>query len=142
MDDYQCSDGTLIGWQCKCRDIGEQEEEARYCTVTPAESCPVSVNASSLAITWIMTRYIGWIGEHIFWTTNVPANSYVEYGLTTSYGFTAGYTASPASPTTQHGTNALEEARQRDTTYHFRIIAEDTKGNKVISNDYTFTLSP
>ena len=142
MDDYQCSDGTLIKWQCKCRDIGEQSEEARYCIVTPAESCSASVNASPLAITWIMTRYIGWIGEHIFWTTNVPANSYVEYGPTTSYGFTAGYTASPVSPTTQHGTNALEEARQRDTTYHFRIVAQDAKGNKFISQDYTFTTSP
>ncbi|MEK7499694.1 MAG: hypothetical protein AAB649_03750, partial [Patescibacteria group bacterium] len=139
INDYQCSDGTLIKWQCKCRDIGEQSEEARYCTVTPAEFCSTSVNASPLAITWIMTRYIGWIGEHIFWTTNAPANSYVEYGPTISYGFTAGFTVSPASPTTQHGTNALEDARQRGATYHFRIIAEDTKGNKIVSDDYTFT---
>ena len=62
-----------------------------------------------------------------------------EYGPITSYSFTAGFTASPVSPTTQHGTNALEAARQRDTTYHFRIIAEDTKGNKIVSDDYTFT---
>ncbi len=142
MEDYKCSDGTLIKWQCKCRDIGEQSEEARYCIVTPAEFCSASVSASPLAITWIMTRYIGWIGEHIFWTTNAPANSYVEYGLTTSYGFTAGFTVSPASPTTQHGTNALGEARQRNATYHFRIVAEDAQGHKIVSQDYTFTMGP
>jgi len=145
MKDYKCPGGTLVKWQCDCTAQADGEE-TRLCSVKPAESCPGLGSVTSLTITEITVRHLLWmtkewtIVDHIFWTTNVPANSYIEYGLTTSYGFTAGYTASPASPTTQHGTNGLpEEDRQRNTTYHFRIIAEDTKGNKIVSDDYTFT---
>ena len=141
MKDYKCPGGTLVKWQCDCTAEADGEE-TRLCSVKPSESCPTS--AAPLTITGIDVRHLLWmtkewtIVDHIFWTTNVPANSYIEYGLTTSYGFTAGYTASPTSPTTQHGTNGLPDL-QRNTTYHFRIIAEDAQGNKIVSDDYTFT---
>ena len=145
MKDYKCPGGTLVKWQCDCTAHADGEE-TRLCSVKPVSSCPGLSSATSLTITEITVRHLLWmtkewtIVDHIFWTTNVPPNSYTEYGLTTSYGFTAGYTTSPASPTTQHGTNGLpEEDRQRNTTYHFRIVAEDTNGNKIVSDDYTFT---
>ncbi len=143
MKDYKCPSGTLVKWQCECTAEADGEE-TRLCSVKPVSSCIGLGSATSLTITEITVRHLLWmtkewtIVDHIFWTTNVPANSYIEYGLTTSYGFTAGYTASPASPTTQHGTDGLADL-QRNTTYHFRIIAEDAQGHKIVSDDYTFT---
>ena len=143
MKDYKCPSGNTVKWQCECTAHADGEE-TRLCSVKPASSCPGLGSATSLTITEITVRHLLWmtkewtIVDHIFWKTNVPANSYVEYGLTTPYGFTAGYTASPSTPTTEHGTNALPDL-QRNTTYHFRIVAEGTKGNKIVSDDYTFT---
>ena len=141
MKDYKCLGGTLVKWQCKCTAEADGEE-TRLCSVKPAESCPTG--AAPLTITGIDVRHLLWmtkewtIVDHIFWKTNALANSYVEYGPTISYGFTAGFTASPSMPTTEHGTNALPDL-QRNTTYHFRIIAEDVQGHKIVSDDYTFT---
>lgn len=143
MKDYKCPSGTLVKWKCECTAHADGEE-TRLCSVKPAPSCPGLGSATSLTITEITVRHLLWmtkewtIVDHIFWATNQPANSYIEYGPTTSYGFTAGYTASPSTPTTEHGTDGLPEL-QRNTSYHFRIIAEDTKGNKIVSDDYTFT---
>ncbi len=153
MKDYKCPGGTLVKWQCDCTAQADGEE-SRLCSVKPAESCPAG--AAPLTITGIDVRHLLWmtkewtIVDHIFWTTNIPAYSYIEYGPTISYGFTAGFTASPSAPTTEHGsapttehgTNGLYLSNlqlQRNTTYHFRIIAEDAQDNKIISDDYTFT---
>ncbi|MEK7212758.1 MAG: DUF5667 domain-containing protein [Patescibacteria group bacterium] len=139
MKDYKCSSGTLVKWQCKCTAEADGEE-TRLCSVKPASSCPGLGSATSLTITSIDVRHLLWmtkewtIVDHIFWTTNIPATSYVEYGPTTSYGFTT----SPESPTTQHVAQGIPSL-ERNTIYHFRIIAEDTQGNKIISDDYTFT---
>ena len=143
LKDYKCADGTLLKWQCTCS-MSEDGEEGWNCNVNPPGSCPAGVASLTISNLWV--RYMLWILKeptaivHHFWKTNVPANSYIEYGPTASYGFTTGYTASPAAPTTDHGTNSFPERAQRNTTYHFRIVAEDINGNKVISDDYTFTV--
>ncbi len=137
MKDYKCPGGTLVKWQCKCTAEADGEE-TRLCSVKPAESCPAG--AATLTITSIDVRHLLWmtkewtIVDHIFWTTNIPATSYVEYGPTTSYGFTT----PPESPTTQHVAQGIPNL-ERNTIYHFRIIAEDAHGHKIISDDYTFT---
>lgn len=155
MKDYKCPGGTLVKWQCDCTAQADGEE-TRLCFVKPVSSCPGLGSATSLTITEITVRHLLWMTkewtviEHIFWKTNAPAYSYVEYGPTISYGFTAGFTASPSAPTTEHGsapttehgTDALYLSNlqlQRNTTYHFRIIAEDAQGHKIVSDDYTFT---
>jgi hypothetical protein len=146
MKDYECPGGTLVKWQCECTAHADGEE-TRLCSVKPSESCPTG--AAPLTITGIDVRHLLWMTkewtviEHIFWTTNIPATSYVEYGPTTSYGFTT--SLSPESPKTQHVAEAMRvlegtgQPFERNTTYHFRIIAEDTQGNKIVSQDYTFT---
>jgi phosphodiesterase/alkaline phosphatase D-like protein len=70
----------------------------------------------------------------VAWTTNEPADSRVEYGLTTSYG-----SLSPLSSTltTSHaiGLSGLTAS----TLYHFRVLSRDAAGNLSMSADLTFT---
>ncbi len=131
--DYKCPDGTLIKWQCKCRFI--DGEVKRHCIVNPAELCSSSVNSAPLAINWIWTRYLTWV-SHVFWTTNKPATSWIEYGPTAAYGSET--PLSPFSPNYNHNVAGFS-GQQLNTTYHFRIIAEDAQGHKIVSDDYTFT---
>ena len=73
-------------------------------------------------------------GATITWTTDVPANSQVEYGTTPSYG-----TQSAVDPTltTAHqvGLTGLAPA----TLYHYRVRSRDGNGTLAVSNDLTFT---
>ena len=147
MEDYRCPNGSLIKWQCQCRYDESSGDERRDCTVNPAESCSLSVSSPPLTINSIQTKYDTWqqgrpgeeksISMQIFWITNKPTTSWIEYGLTTAYGSkVSSYAPSPNYG--EHGTYDLS-GMQRNTTYHFRITAEDAAGNKIISDDYTFT---
>lgn len=73
-------------------------------------------------------------GAAITWTTNEPASSRVEYGLTTSYG---SLTALDSSLVTSHTVNMSGLAAS--TTYHYRVISADVSGNSATSGDFTFT---
>jgi len=69
----------------------------------------------------------------ITWTTNEAADSYVEYGLTTSYGSNA----SNASLLTSHAVPLSGLASL--TTYHYRVRSKDGAGNtSAFSADKTF----
>jgi internalin A len=76
-------------------------------------------------------------GATITWTTDEPATSQVEYGLTTSYGSTA--TPSTDALVTSHSVplSGLDE----NTTYHYRVKSKDASDNETMSADYTFTTS-
>ncbi|MCE5230205.1 hypothetical protein LLG95_11480 [bacterium] len=66
------------------------------------------------------------------WTTNMAANSYVDYGATTSYGKTE---STPAFVTThQIQLNGLAV----NTTYHYRIRTANASNEWTTSGDYTF----
>jgi Leucine-rich repeat (LRR) protein len=70
----------------------------------------------------------------ITWTTDEPASSQVEYGLTTGYGSTSTlYT----NLVTSHSVNLTDLTP--GTTYHYRVISADVWGNQAQSGDYTFT---
>jgi hypothetical protein len=70
----------------------------------------------------------------VVWTTNEPADSQVEYGLTTGYGI-----SSPLQTayTTSHATtlSGLTPA----TLYHYRVRSTDAAGNSTVSGDAVFT---
>lgn len=70
----------------------------------------------------------------IGWATNLPADSQVEYGTSTSYG-----SASPLNATsaTNHSVSLLNLAA--GTTYHYRVKSRDAAGNLAVSGDYTLT---
>jgi hypothetical protein len=70
----------------------------------------------------------------INWTTNEPATSRVNYGLTTSYGFS---TTLDTSLVINHSQNLT--GLSSSTLYHYRVRSRDQAGNEQISSDYTFT---
>ncbi len=145
--DHKCSDGTMVGWQCQCFSHNVSITSADYhydCDLEPAKSCTTSTTPNPLTVTWINIRlHEGGKFAPIFWKTNIPALSYIEYGPTTSYGFRAGgLTAKSGNlypPDTQFVVEGQGLTVQPDTTYHFRVVADDTKGNTFTSQDYTFT---
>ena len=70
----------------------------------------------------------------ITFTTNEPGDSYVEYGLTTTYG----NIASNAALVTSHAVPLSSLASA--TTYHYRVRSKDAAGNtSTFSTDKTFT---
>lgn len=72
------------------------------------------------------------------WTTNEPATSQVEYGLTVGYG---SVTAADTNLVTNHSVSLTSLAA--GATYHYRVKSKDAAGNLAISGDFTFkTQSP
>lgn len=71
----------------------------------------------------------------ISWTTNNMSSSYVDYGLTTAYGSTAGNAGlvKNHSMTLQNLVN--------HSTYHYRVRSVSYSGQAVASGDLTFTTS-
>ncbi|MEI7620912.1 MAG: fibronectin type III domain-containing protein [Candidatus Moraniibacteriota bacterium] len=70
----------------------------------------------------------------IIWSTDVTANSYVEYGTTLAYGksFSSGVS------TTSHSVNLPADLNPA-TAYHYRVHSTNALGTEGISGDYTFT---
>ncbi len=152
MKNYACSGKKTVNWSCECFNFSDQPAADYYynCIAQMKDLCPPSVRYASLAITAINIRYQMWPGIQIFWDTNKPTTSYMEYGETTSYGsvfYGETPVGSPNIPDKQHflGNAGLsvglgEGAKLRpDTLYHFRIVATDAKGNTLTSDDYTFS---
>src|SRR5213594_2082032 len=86
-----------------------------------------SVTVSSIALTTAA----------IAWTTNEPADSQVEYGLTTAYGSSTSLNATlvNAHAVTLSGLAA-------GTLYHYRVKSKDAAGNLATSSDLTVTTVP
>ena len=72
----------------------------------------------------------------ISWNTNVPTDGQISYGLTTSYG-SQSVIVDNATKTTLHTVTLTSISPA--TTYHFRVTSVDSKGNKTVSPDFTFT---
>ncbi|HXN05662.1 MAG TPA: fibronectin type III domain-containing protein, partial [Nitrospiria bacterium] len=70
----------------------------------------------------------------INWTTNVSANSQVEYGTTTAYG---SLTTLDATLVTGH--SQILSGLLAGTIYHFRVRSADGSGALSVSGDNTFT---
>ncbi|MBP9773047.1 MAG: fibronectin type III domain-containing protein [Candidatus Peribacteraceae bacterium] len=73
-------------------------------------------------------------GARLVFSTDEPATSQIEYGLTNAYGLT---TILDPALVTAHvvAVSPLSEL----TTYHYRIKTSDKSGNQNISIDYDFT---
>ena len=69
----------------------------------------------------------------ICWETNLPAKTYIEYGISTEYG-------SRTSEPERHFYLHLRYIRdlEPNTTYHYRLISVDERGNRIFSEDRTF----
>lgn len=73
-------------------------------------------------------------GAVIFWTTDEPANSQVDYGPSASYGQS---TTLNSSLVTAHAVTLSGLAG--DALYHYRVRSADARGNTAVSADYTFS---
>src|SRR6267142_848649 len=79
---------------------------------------------STLVITNVQTGSITTAGSQVVWTTNIPANSSVDYGTTTAYGNS---TPVDSAMVTSHQVTLSGLAA--GTTYYYLVNSTDSKGN-------------
>jgi hypothetical protein len=120
------SGGTLYHFRVKSRDTSGNLGISGDFTFTTLSSAPVISSMTAFAIT-ISSALISW-------TTDKPANSQVEYGITAAYGSstTLDTTLVTAHAQTIAGLSA-------GTLYHFHVKSRDASGNLAVSPDFTFT---
>ena len=124
------SASTLYHYRVKSADSSNnQATSGDFTFTTTAAAAPPVISA-------VAAGSITSSGATITWTTNVVANSQVEYGATASYG-----QSSPlnSSMVTSH-TVALS-GLSASTLYHFRVKSADASNNQATSGDFTFTTS-
>lgn len=73
-------------------------------------------------------------GASISWTTNEPADTQVEYGLTTAYG-----ASTPLNATLSTSHVAVLSGLKAGTLHHYRVKSKDAAGNLAVSSDRTLT---
>jgi len=73
-------------------------------------------------------------GGSVTWSTDEPATSQVEYGLTTAYGSSTSVNAALEISHSQ-----VVSGLDAGTTYHYRVRSVDAAGNAAVSSDKTFT---
>jgi hypothetical protein len=100
---------------------------------TPVKSFIV-LDSATPKITHVRVLGISDKGAVITWSTDIPANSVVRYGLTVNYN----NAPSNGDMVTEHSVTLT--GLRSNTDYHFRVESTDQPGvNPTTSMDYTFT---
>ncbi len=112
---------------------------ARNLSGLTSTSAPVSVTVNNTVlvppvISAVNASGITSSGATITWTTDVPATSQVEYGLTTSYG-----SSTPVDSILVTGHTQALSGLAANTLYHYRVRSRGANGLEAISGDFTFT---
>ena len=90
-----------------------------------------TADTSAPVISAVTTSSVSLTGATISWTTNEPASSIVEYGLTTSsYTSLAG---SNSESVTSHSVNLT--GLNGNTIYYFRVRSADLSGNSAVDDN-------
>jgi hypothetical protein len=126
--------GTTNGYRLRAQDAagnlsGYSSPMAYAATTTPPDTTPP-------VITNITAGNITSTGSTVTWTTNEPADSQVEYGLTTAYGNSVPV---PADPTLVTSHSVALSGLTASTLYHYRVKSRDAAGNLATSGDATLT---
>ncbi len=97
-----------------------------YMWVAAANATPPII--SNVTATNLLTN-----GATITWTTDIPADTQVEYGTATTYGFST-------TPNTQMVTSHSQAITglQANQLYNYRVKSKDSLGNLVVSQNRTF----
>lgn len=82
----------------------------------------------------IAAQNITTTGAQLFWQTDEPADTQVEYGLTANYG-----ALSPLVSTLTVAHTMTLVGLPSNTMYHYRVKSNDSAGNLAVSGDFTFT---
>jgi hypothetical protein len=103
-------------------------------TTPPAAPPPAPPAGDTIApiISSVATKDVTKNSATISWTTNEASSSFVDYGLTSSYGSNAGQADSVTSH--QVSLSGLES----DKTFHFRVRSKDAANNEATSSDFSF----
>ena len=119
--------GTTYHYRVKSKDAsGNPAASADFTFTTTDLIAPVITAVQATAITQNSAT--------ITWTTNEPADTQVEYGLSTSYGSTTTLNATLSTAHSQPLSGLVA-----GTTYHYRVKSKDASGNPATSADFTFT---
>ena len=98
------------------------------------ERVKTGADTQSPQLSAIAAQNITTTGAQLFWQTDEPADTQVEYGLTANYG-----ALSPlVSTLTVAHVVALADL-QPNTIYHYRVKSKDGAGNPAVSGDFTFS---
>lgn len=126
-------EGSLYHFHVKCRDASGNLATSIDFTFTTA-SAP---DATAPVISTVAVASLSTSSASITWTTDEAADTQVEYGLTSAYGF--GPTLNPTLAT-QHSVSL--SGLLPDTTYHYHVLSRDGAGNLATSSDLTFKTPP
>lgn len=92
------------------------------------------IDQEAIEISWVTALPVSHQSAGVFWLTNRPATSQVEYGTTTAYGSQTG-----RDETLVEEHIIALEGLEPETLYHFRVksTAPGASG-EAVSSDYTF----
>ncbi|MDP4264139.1 MAG: Ig-like domain-containing protein [Bacteroidota bacterium] len=122
------SNGSMHTLSARARDAAGNITVATDVNVTIANTTPVISGISVSSIT---------SGSSVInWTTNIPANSQVNYGTTTAYGLS---TLVDSALVTSH--SQILNGLNPGTLYHYRVISGNSSGTPATSTDNTFTVA-
>lgn len=104
------------------------------CVASGTCGSPTSLVAAAPVLSAVAAAPLSASQASVAWITDVPADSQVEYGLTTSYGVA---TTLASTMVTSHtvGLTGL----QAGTVYHYRVKSRDAAGRLSTSGDFTFS---
>jgi hypothetical protein len=108
---------------------GNSASSGGYSFTTPCDTTPPVISN-------VRAENVTDAAALILWSTNEPATSLVQYGLTAAYGkesSVTGFLTSHAVPLA---------GLLPSTTYHYRVISVDAYGNPAVSGDFTFITLP
>ncbi|MCG7847559.1 MAG: DNRLRE domain-containing protein, partial [ANME-2 cluster archaeon] len=109
-------------------------------SLTDAEDVTITVNETDTTppvITNVISSNITSSNIAIYWTTDEPATSQIEYGLDTNYG---SKTNLDSSLVTTHSDTIT--GLTNNTAYHYRVKSIDASDNPAVSGGYTFITLP
>jgi phosphodiesterase/alkaline phosphatase D-like protein len=123
---------TTYYFKVHSRDLAGNEAVSLESSFTTQSAPPLDTTPPTISN--ITVSNIQYNTALISWQTDEPASSYVEFGLSTSYGRIYGQDELVTFHSVQ-----LPKDLTPDSTYHFRVRSRDAAGNEAISQDFTFT---
>src|SRR5882672_3696333 len=119
------SANTIYHYSVKSTDTGNNLGASPDFTFTTAGPPVISAVAAASVTS---------LGATITWTTDKPADSQVEYGISMSYGSPPAVNSTRVTAHSQVLSGLLP-----GTTYNYRVKSQDAAGNLATSGNYAFT---
>ena len=117
---------TVKGWVCAVSVVVLSSVAALLtgCAGLVSSANSTNTTPSSLVITNVQTGSITTASTQVIWTTNVPADSSVDFGTAPTYG-----SATPVNSAMVTSHQMTLSNLAAGTTYYFQVNSTDSKGN-------------